>query len=74
MFEANGVLDVDFTGSQILQQRLGELCRRDITVAVARLKSEPAKAAATRTGLIDAIGTDHVFRSVDGRSVASKPT
>jgi SulP family sulfate permease len=65
VIEANGVIDVDFTGSQILQQAVAELHRRNIDVAVARLESERAKEAAARTGLIDALGADHVFRSVD---------
>ncbi len=65
VIEANGVIDVDFTGSQILQHGFSELRRRGITVAVARLESERAREAAARTGLIEAIGGDHVFRSVD---------
>ncbi len=65
VIEANGVIDVDFTGSQIMQQAIGELRQSGIEFAVARLESERAKAAAARTGLIDAIGADHIFRSVD---------
>ena len=65
VIEANGVIDVDFTGSLILQQAVAELHRRNIDVAIARLESERAKEAAARTGLIDVLGADHVFRSVD---------
>ena len=65
VIEANGVIDVDFTGSQILQQAVAELRRREIDVALARLESERAKEAAARTGLIDVLGPDHVFRSVE---------
>ena len=65
VIEANGVLDVDFTGSQILQQAVAELRGRTIDVAVARLESERAMEAAVRTGLVEALGADHVFRSVD---------
>jgi sulfate permease, SulP family len=64
-FEANGVIDVDFTGSQIMQQAVDELHRRNIDVAMARLESERAKEAAARTGLIDTLGVNCVFRSVD---------
>ncbi len=63
--EANGVIDVDFTGSQIFQEAIGELHRRKIDVAVARLESERAKEAAVRTGLTGALGPGRVFRSVD---------
>jgi SulP family sulfate permease len=65
VIEANGVIDVDFTGSQILRQTVGDLRRRGIDVAMARMSSERAMAAAARTGLIDTLGADHVFRSVD---------
>jgi SulP family sulfate permease len=65
VIEASGVIDVDFTGSQILQQAVAELRRREIDVSLARLESERAKEAAARTGLIDVLGPDHVFRSVE---------
>jgi sulfate permease, SulP family len=65
VIEANGVIDIDFTGSHILQQNILELRRRKIDVAIARLESERAQHTAARTGLIAALGADHVFRSVD---------
>lgn len=65
VIEANGVLDVDFTGSLTMQHTIGELRRRGIDVAFARLESERAMQAAARTGLIAALGADHVFRSVE---------
>lgn len=64
VIEANGVLDVDFTGSLILQQTIAQLHRRGIAVAIARLESMRAMQAADRTGLIEALGPDRVFRSV----------
>ena len=65
VIEANGVIDVDFTGSQIMQQAVDELHRRNVDVAMARLESERAKEAAARTGLIDTLGANRVFLSVD---------
>jgi sulfate permease, SulP family len=65
VIEANGTIDIDFTGSQVLQQTILELRRRNIDVAIARLESERARHAATRTGLMATLGADHVFRSVD---------
>ena len=59
---------VDFTGSQILQQAVDELHRRNIDVAVARLEFERAKKAAARTGLIDVLGANRVFRSASSTS------
>lgn len=73
VIEANGVIDVDFTGSLILQQGIADLRRRGIDVAIARLESERATQAATRTGLIEALGADHVFRSVDEAIRSCKP-
>jgi sulfate permease, SulP family len=65
VIEANGVIDVDYTGSQIFRRAIGELHRRKIDVAVARLESERAKETAARTGLINTLGAGHVFQSVD---------
>jgi MFS superfamily sulfate permease-like transporter len=65
VIEASGVIDVDFTGSQILRHAICEFHRRGIDVAMARLESERAMQAAIRTGVIEVLGADHVFRSVD---------
>ena len=65
VIEANGMIDIDFTGSHILQQNILELRRRKIDVAIARLESERAQHTAARSGLIAALGADQVFRSVD---------
>jgi MFS superfamily sulfate permease-like transporter len=65
VLEANGVIDIDYTGSQMLQEIIEELHHRKIRVALARLESERAQRAAERTGLIAVLGTDQVFRSVE---------
>lgn len=65
MIETNGVIDGDFAGSQIMQQAVEDLRRRNIDVAVTRLESERAHEAAARNGLIDVLGADHVFVSFD---------
>ena len=57
--------DIDYTGSQILARAVGGLRRRNTVVAIARLADGRAQAQAHRTGLIDAIGRDHVFMSVE---------
>jgi MFS superfamily sulfate permease-like transporter len=77
--EANAIIDIDYTGSQILLRTVAELVATDIIVALARLSDERAQAQARRTGLIEAIGPDHVFMSVEdavrklGPDVASHP-
>ena len=65
VLEANGVIDIDYTGSQMLQQVVTDLRGRKIEIALARLESERAHQAAERTGLIAVLGADHVFRSVE---------
>lgn len=65
VLEASGMIDIDYTGSRILQETIARLRGRAITVALARLSAERAQDQAQRTGLIDALGREHVFRSVD---------
>jgi hypothetical protein len=65
VIEASGVIDIDYTGSQILQQAIAQLRSRSIEIAIARLSDERAQLQATRTGLIAAIGPQRVFKSVE---------
>jgi MFS superfamily sulfate permease-like transporter len=65
VIEANGIIDIDYTGSQILRRAIAELGASNIVVALARLSDERAQSQARRTGLIEAIGPDHVFMSVE---------
>jgi sulfate permease, SulP family len=65
VIEANGIIDIDYTGAQVLLQLIDDLRKRKIDVALARLESQQAQKSAARTGLIAALGADHVFRSVE---------
>jgi SulP family sulfate permease len=65
VIEANGIIEIDYTGAQILRRVLTELRATNIVVALARLSDERAQAQAHRTGLIDTIGPDCVFMSVE---------
>lgn len=65
VIEAHGVIDIDFTGSQMLQRAVAELRQRNTHVALARLESERAQHAAARTGLIAVLHSGEVFRSVE---------
>jgi MFS superfamily sulfate permease-like transporter len=64
VIEGNGVIDIDFSGSRVLLQVIAELRQRNVDVAIARLASERAQSAGIQTGLFAALGTDHIFRSV----------
>ncbi len=63
--EASGMIGIDYTGSRRLQQAIVGLRSRSIDVAIARLSAERAQHQAERTGLLKALGEDHVFRTVE---------
>ncbi len=65
VIEAGGIIDIDYTGSQILQQAVADLRAKGIAVAIARLSDKRAQDQAQRSGLIEAIGKGHVFLSVE---------
>jgi len=65
VIEASGMIEIDYTGSQTLQQMIAELRARSIEVAIARLSDQRAQAEAKRTGLIAALGSERVFKSVE---------
>jgi MFS superfamily sulfate permease-like transporter len=65
VIEASGVIGIDFTGARLFLARVAALRSQGIAVAMARLESEDARQAARRTGILSALGEDHVFRSVE---------
>ncbi|HEV3492523.1 MAG TPA: SulP family inorganic anion transporter [Reyranella sp.] len=65
VIEASGIIDIDYTGSKVLQQGFADLKAKGIVVAIARLSDQRARDQASRSGLTEAIGADHVFLSVE---------
>jgi sulfate permease, SulP family len=65
VIEASGMIDIDYTGSQILQRTIAALRARAIAVAIARLSDTHAQEQARRTGLLAALGPNRVFKSVE---------
>jgi sulfate permease, SulP family len=65
VIEASGIIDIDYTGSQLLRRAIADLEAKGVTVAIARLSHEQAQREARRSGLIESIGKDHVFMSVE---------
>jgi MFS superfamily sulfate permease-like transporter len=65
VLEASGMIDIDYTGSRTLEQTIARLRAEGMIVALARLSGERARMQAQRTGLIAALGADHVFRTAD---------
>jgi MFS superfamily sulfate permease-like transporter len=65
VLEASGIADVDFTAAQALIEILDHCRTANIRFAVARLESARAHAALSRFGVLDALGLDRLFHSVD---------
>jgi sulfate permease, SulP family len=65
VIEASGMTDIDYTGSQVLQQTITELKSRSIDVAIARLSDERAQSEVSRTGLIATLGPERLFKTVE---------
>ncbi len=65
VIEASGIIDIDYTGAQLLRRAIVDLRKKGITVAIARLSHEQAQREAGRTGLVQSVGRDHVFMSVE---------
>jgi len=65
VIEASGTIDIDYTGSQILERTIKRLRSRSIDVAIARLSDTHAQDEAGRTGLIAALGPGRLFKSVE---------
>jgi sulfate permease, SulP family len=65
VFEASGIVEIDFTAAQILLD-IFKACREEgIAIAIARLESVHAQGAFERFQLFDAVSKDHIFHSVD---------
>ena len=65
VIEASSMIDIDYTGSQMLMKTIAELKAKGIAIAIARLSGEQAQNQASRSGLLEAIDADHAFLSVE---------
>lgn len=65
VIEASGIIDIDYTGSKLLQNAISDLKKRGITVAIARLSHEQSQREASRSGLVARVGKSRVFMSVE---------
>jgi MFS superfamily sulfate permease-like transporter len=65
VLEATGIVEIDFTASQVLAGIIHD-CRQDgVDFALARLESLRAQNALVRFGIEALLGPDHQFRSVE---------
>jgi sulfate permease, SulP family len=65
VLEAGSIVAIDFTAADVLSEVI-RTCRADgVDFAVARLESVRAQESFERLGLVDLLGADHIFRSVE---------
>jgi len=62
--DALGMSDIDYTGARTLGEVLDELDRDHVAFAVAR-GGQHVRESLSRSGLLERIGEDHFFSSVD---------
>ncbi len=65
VLEASSIAEIDYTAAQAFAGLIRRYQREGVTVAVARLESVRARAAFERFGLVELLGADHFFHSVD---------
>jgi len=65
VLESSGIVEIDFTAAEILNEVIDAAHARRIDFAVARLESVRAEAAFRRFGVIEHLGENRVFRSVE---------
>lgn len=73
VLECAGVLSLDMTGALALSALAGELREAGILVGLARLEADRAREEFERSGLLDAIGRDRIFESVQQAKLALLP-
>jgi MFS superfamily sulfate permease-like transporter len=64
IFDASAQEEIDVTSTNVLRGLLKEMREQEITVYVANLHA-PVLEHGRKTGLIEAIGEDHIFQTVD---------
>ena len=75
VLEASNIVAVDFTASKVLAELIRHCQSSGMIFAVARLESVRAQQALFSFGIMDLLGEDHLFHSVDEaiRNLAAKP-
>jgi sulfate permease, SulP family len=65
VLEASNIVEIDYTAAEVLAEVVRKCRAEGLDVAVARLESVRAQASFRSFGLMDLIGADHMFRSVE---------
>lgn len=74
VLEASNIVEIDYTAGQALTETITQCRLAGATFAIARMESLRAQAALLRLGILDMIGPDKVFRSVDEAVRTLMPT
>jgi sulfate permease, SulP family len=64
VLEATGILTIDFTAAQVLNDLIGRCRAEGVDFAIARLESIRAQEAVTQFGIDQALGQNRIFHSV----------
>lgn len=65
VLEGAGMLSVDITGAECLARMFRDLRADDIEIGLARVESDRAREQLGRSGLLDELGENRIFNSVD---------
>ncbi|HET7885843.1 MAG TPA: SulP family inorganic anion transporter [Bradyrhizobium sp.] len=65
VLEATGIVEIDFTASQVLAEVIRQCQAAGIDFTIARLESTRAQEALVRFGITDLLGPDRQFHSVE---------
>jgi len=72
VLDADAITDIDYTGTRTVRALVDELQRSHIVVGLARAVGTAPKNL-RRSGLVDRIGRDHIFATVDEAVTALRP-
>ena len=64
VLEATGIIEIDFTAAQVLNDLIRRCRAEGIDFAIARLESIRAQEAVTQFGIDRSLGPDRIFHSV----------
>ena len=65
ILEASSIVEIDFSGAQVLANQIRQWKERGVAFYIARLESVRAQAALEKFGLLQLMGSKTIFRSVD---------
>jgi MFS superfamily sulfate permease-like transporter len=74
VLEASSIVEVDFTAAEVLSDAIRTARAKGVDFAIARLESVRAESKLRRFGVMDVLGPNHVFHSVQEAIAALAPS